>query len=62
MYSERGLDEWTRNEISHPGVLDDDDENEDRTIADILEDLENDKRRAANISGAPRTLIKVNKF
>ena len=62
MYSERGLDEWTRNETSHPGYLDDDDENEDLTITDILRDIKEDRERAANISGASKTLIKVDKF
>ena len=46
MYSERGLDEWTRNETSHPGRLDDDDENEDQIIADIIREQQEDKKRA----------------
>ena len=48
MYSERGLDDWTRNETSHPGSLDDDgnDENEDQIIADIIREQQEDKKRA----------------
>lgn len=48
MYSERGLDDWTRNETSHPGRLGDEenDENEDQTIADIVREQQEDKKRA----------------
>ena len=48
MYLEPGLDEWTRNETSHPGRSDDgeDDENEDQIIADIIREQQEDKKRA----------------